>query len=152
MDDRSARGAPAVERSRSAPVLLYDGVCGFCAESVRLILRHERQHTLLFAALQSPLGMAVRARHPDLAGVDTMIWVEPASNGAGERVLVRSDAALRIARYLGGIWSLAAPARLLPRVLRDRAYDLVARHRHRISGSFETCVVPSPGERGRFLD
>jgi predicted DCC family thiol-disulfide oxidoreductase YuxK len=138
--------------SPEAPVLLYDGVCGFCAGSVRLILRHERRKTLRFATLQGRLGAAVRSRHPELVGFDSMIWFEPASGTSSERVLVRSDAALEVARYLGGIWTAVKPARLLPRRLRDLAYDLIARHRHRLSGSSESCVVPSAGDRERFLE
>lgn len=151
MEDRGARGADAAELTGGEPLLLYDGACGFCAESVRLILRHERRHSLYFASLQSPVGEAVRARHPELAGVDSMVWVEPAASGDGERVLVRSDAGLRIAAYLGGLWVALTPARLLPRIVRDRAYDLIARHRHRVSGSLDTCVVPPPSTRARFL-
>jgi predicted DCC family thiol-disulfide oxidoreductase YuxK len=119
---------------------------------VRLILRHERRHTLLFAPLESPVGVAVRGRHPELAGVDSMIWVEPPAPGSRERVFVRSDAALRIASYLGGIWAVLTPARLLPRLLRDRAYDWVARHRHHIRASLDTCLVPTPATRARFLE
>jgi predicted DCC family thiol-disulfide oxidoreductase YuxK len=106
----------------------------------------------LFAPIESPVGAAVRARHPELAGVDSMIWVEPPAAGSRERVFVRSDAALRIAAYLGGIWTVLTPARLLPRVLRDRAYDFVARHRHHISASLDTCVLPTPATRARFLE
>jgi predicted DCC family thiol-disulfide oxidoreductase YuxK len=152
VEDRSARGPDAAKLTAGAPLLLYDGVCGFCAESVRVILRHERRHTLLFAALQSPLGMAVRARHPELAEVDSMIWVEPPSRDVPERVLVKSDVALNIAAYLGGLWALAVPARLVPRFIRDVVYDFIARHRHQISGSLDACILPSPETRARFLD
>jgi predicted DCC family thiol-disulfide oxidoreductase YuxK len=79
-----------------------------------------------------------------------VVWVEPAAAGASERVLLRSAAALRIASYLGGAWTLALAMRLVPRPLRDAAYDLVARHRHRLSGA--TCFVPTPEVRARFLD
>jgi predicted DCC family thiol-disulfide oxidoreductase YuxK len=151
VEDRSARGPDAAGLTGGAPLLLYDGACGFCAESVRLVLRHERRHTLRFAALQSPVGETVRARHPEIAGIDSMIWVEPAADGRAERVYVRSDAALRIAGYLGGAWSALAPARLLPRFVRDRTYDFIARHRHRISGSLDACLVPPPATRERFL-
>ena len=152
MEDRSARRADAAELTGGTPILLYDGDCGFCAESVRLILRHERRETLRFASLQSSLGLAIRARHPELDGVDSMVWVEPGSGNHGERTLIRSDAALRIASYLGGFWALFTPGRLIPRVLRDAAYNLVARHRHHISGALDVCVVPTPAQRARFLD
>ena len=151
MEERGARG-PAAVNGEETPILLYDGVCGFCAGSVRLILRHERRSTLRFAPLESRAGAAIRERHPELEGVDSMVWVEPGTSG-GERVLVRSDAALRIGAYLGGIWGvLAAPARLVPRPIRDAVYNAVARLRHRISGSLDACVVPAQDVRARCLE
>ena len=134
------------------PVLLYDGTCGFCAESVQLVLRHDRRRTLRFASLQGAFGVEVRARHPELAGADTVVWVDPAFGERGERVLLRSDAALRVAAYLGGWFHLVRVAAILPRPLRDAAYDLVARHRHQLTGDGPNCLVPAPEARARFLD
>ena len=132
-------------------VLLYDGTCGFCAESVQLVLRHDRRGTLRFAALDSTFGRAVLARHPQLAQVDSIVWYQPAQGGASERILTRSAAALRVARYLGGAWRLAAVGGLLPRFLRDSLYDLVARHRHSLVRGGQQCLIPSPDQRARFL-
>jgi predicted DCC family thiol-disulfide oxidoreductase YuxK len=134
------------------PVLLYDGTCGFCAESVQLVLRHDRRRTLRFASLQGAFGAEVRARHPELAGADTVVWLEPGSNERSERVLLRSDAALRVAAYLGGWFHLARVAAILPRPVRDAAYNLVARHRHQLTGEAPNCLVPAPDARARFLD
>ena len=132
------------------PVLVYDGTCGFCAESVQLVLRHDRRCTLRFAALQGEFGQHIRQQHPELDGVDSIIWVDPPVDGA--RVFVRSDAALRVARYLGGWWRLALVFLPLPRALRDAGYNLIARHRHRLAGSGPSCLVPGPEVRERFLD
>jgi predicted DCC family thiol-disulfide oxidoreductase YuxK len=134
------------------PVLLYDDTCGFCAESVQLVLRHDRRRTLRFAALQGEFGVLIRERHPELEGVDSIVWVEPSPSGVGSSPLVRSDAALRVARYLGGWWILALPLGLMPRALRDAAYKLIARHRHRLVGSGPSCLLPAPEVRERFLD
>lgn len=136
----------------SEPILLYDGTCGFCAESVQLVLRHDRRRTLRFASLQGEYGTLVRARHSDLDGVDSIVWVEPSDDGGNEKVLVRSDAALRVARYLGGWWMLSLAAFVLPRALRDSAYNLIARHRHKLVGSGASCLLPAPEVRERFLD
>lgn len=133
------------------PVLLYDGSCGFCAESVQLVLRHDRVGTLQFAALDSSLGRAVLARHPELGRVDSVVWYQPGTDGAGEVVLTRSTAALQVARYLGGLWRLATVAGLVPRVFRDALYDLVARHRHQLTDGGRRCLVPTPDQRARFL-
>ena len=144
--------APVAKSVRlEAPVLLYDGGCGLCAASVQFILRHERRHTLRFAALQSRFAEDVRVRHPELTGIDSMAWVEPAGED-GERVFVRSAAAIRAARYLGGPWHIATLALAMPRSGRDAAYNLVARHRHYLFGGSETCYAPPASARARFLD
>jgi predicted DCC family thiol-disulfide oxidoreductase YuxK len=139
-----------VETSFGAPVLLYDGVCGFCNKSVQLILDHDRRGTLRFAALQSDFGRAVVERHAELRGVDSVVFVERAPGG--ERVHVRSDAALKVASYLGGFWKLFLAAKVLPRGLRDYCYDLFARNRYKFFGKYEACVLPPPEVRSRFLD
>ncbi len=82
------------------------------------------------------------------------LWSVVYLRGEGERaeLLTRSDAILAILGDLGGFWRLLAVARLVPRALRDRVYDLVGRNRYRWFGRFEACRLPRPGEAGRFLD
>jgi predicted DCC family thiol-disulfide oxidoreductase YuxK len=133
------------------PVLLYDGTCGFCAESVQSVLRHDRRGTLRFAPLHGAFAASLRARHPELEAIDSMVWVEPAPGGS-EQVFVRSAAALRVARYLGGIWRVALLGRLLPEAVRDALYDFIARHRHQIARPRETCLVIPPEQSDRFLE
>jgi predicted DCC family thiol-disulfide oxidoreductase YuxK len=137
----------------SGPVLLYDGSCGFCSNSVRFVLRHDRHGTLRFAALQSAFGQGVVARHPELRGIDSVVWFDESGGPAtapGLSVSVRSDAVLRVVDYLGGWWTVARILRLVPRPLRDAAYDLIARNRHRLSRA--DCLVPNAAERRRFID
>jgi predicted DCC family thiol-disulfide oxidoreductase YuxK len=144
VDERTSHAGLAAD----APVLLYDGDCGFCSASVKFILTHERRHFLRFAPLQCAFAAMVRARHKALEHVDSIIWVEP--RDAGFSVWTRSAAALRVDRYLGGPWRLLAIAYLIPRGLRDRAYDVIARHRRRVIPAI--CWVPPATSRGRFLD
>ena len=139
-----------VETSVGAPVLLYDGVCGFCNKSVQLILDHDRRGEMRFAALQSDYGQSVIERHPELRDVDSVVFVE--QQRGGERISTRSDAALKVAAYLGGFWKLFLAARIIPRGLRDYLYDLFARNRYRFFGKYDTCMLPPPEVRSRFLD
>jgi predicted DCC family thiol-disulfide oxidoreductase YuxK len=134
-------------------ILLYDGTCGFCAKSVQFVLAREKsRHTLRFAPLQSELGMDVQRRHPELVNVDSVIWLEPGVAGSPESVSVRSNAVFHTLRYLGGVWSvLAALGAIVPRFVRDAAYDFVARHRHKIIRADTSCLLPTPEQRGRFL-
>ena len=134
-----------------APVLLYDGVCGFCNHTVQFIIAHDRRGTMRFAPLQGEYGERVEARHPVLAGVDSVVYLEPSDDPRTERAYVRSDAALRVASYLGGPWRAVLVARLVPRFVRDYFYDLFARHRYRFFGKHESCLMPPKEVRSRFL-
>ena len=129
----------------SAPMLVYDGSCGFCSRSVQFILRHERRHDLLFVTRDSPLGQDLR-RHFRLQGVESMLWI------AGEQASIESNAVLRAARYLGGVWSvLAALGSIVPSWLRNWAYRLIARHRRKLGSAATSCLVPTAEQRERFL-
>lgn len=134
------------------PVLVYDGACAFCAGSVQLVLKHDRKKLLRFAARNSDFGRGVVQRHPEIADVESVLWVMPAGQDLGsERVLIRSTAALQVADYLGGVWRAAKVARLIPQSLRDDVYQFVAKHRHALGPGAPQCLDPTPEERSRFL-
>jgi predicted DCC family thiol-disulfide oxidoreductase YuxK len=136
-------------------LLLFDGTCGFCARSVQFVLQRERRHrTLHFASLDSSIGREVRARYPELEGVDSVVWVEPGVSSKEYRLYVRSEAVFRVLKYIGGVWTAFAVAgAIVPRPLRDWVYDFVARHRHKIiPREAESCFLPSPEQRVRFID
>ena len=141
-----------IQTETQTPVLLYDAQCGFCNRSVQHILRHDRQNTMYFAALQGEYGKSILTRHPELKGVDSLVFVEPPDVERPERVFVRSDAALRMAGYLGGVWKLALAAYVIPRTVRDFLYDEFAKRRYRWFGKYDTCVLPPQEVRERFLD
>lgn len=135
----------------AAPVLLYDGVCGICNRSVQAILRFDRHGTLRFAALDSDFARAVTQRHPDLQGVDSLVFVDNPGQ-PDECVSVRSAAALRVVSYLGGPFRVLLAARLIPAGLRDRLYDRFAAARYRLAGRHDSCPLPAPDVRARFLE
>ena len=119
-----------------------------------MLRREHRRRTLRFASLDSSIGREVRARYPELEGVDSVIWVEAGSNEQDYRLFVRSEAVFRVLKYLGGVWTaLAVAGAVVPRFLRDGVYDFVARHRHKIiPREAESCLLPSPEQRARFVD
>jgi predicted DCC family thiol-disulfide oxidoreductase YuxK len=139
-----------MKNAEPGPVLLYDGVCGFCDRLVRMVFRADRPGRFRFAPLQGQYAADVKRRHPELDHIDSLVLVEGA--GDAEHVTVRSEALLRLARLLGGRWRLALTLELLPRRLRDSAYDAFARRRQRIFGRYDVCPVPPPQMRSRFLE
>ena len=136
----------------TSAILFYDGTCGLCNATVRFILDRERQHTLLFATLQGPTGEELIRRHPKLGDIDSVVMLEPGSAESSERVYVRSDAAISVARYLGGFWRVGVLALVIPRSVRDAIYDLIAKHRHNIVRGPAYCRVLDDEDRARFLD
>ena len=92
----------------------------------------------------------MRARHPELATVDSLIWYEPATAGTSERLYWQSRGVLRIARYLGGVWgALGSLGAMVPGVITDAAYAWIARHRTELAA--EACLVPTLEQRARFI-
>jgi predicted DCC family thiol-disulfide oxidoreductase YuxK len=138
-----------MNRESNHPILLYDGVCGFCNKSIQMIIAHDREGTLKFAPIQNKLGQEIISRH-GLGNIDSVVFVD--YTGGSERVFIRSNAALQVAAYLGGWWRLFLAFYALPRPLRDFAYETFARYRYRWFGKSDSCMLPSLEVRSRFLD
>lgn len=135
------------------PILLYDGVCGLCNRFVQFILRRDRNAIFRFASLQSAVAARILARHgANLNDLDT-VYVVLNHELPNESLRSRSDAVLFVLTQLGGFCSpLASVLQLLPKFLRNAAYNTIARRRYHIFGRSEACIVPSAQARARFLD
>lgn len=156
-DLRSEINRESIDQTFS-PILLYDGVCGFCNRVVQFTLHHDRHAMFRFAPLQSPLAARILARHGVNSGnLDTFfVVVNPnliEDRSTAEYLLSRSDAVIYVLQQLGG-WGRAASLllRLIPKFLRNLTYNMVAGHRYSILGRSEICPVPGPKHRTRFLD
>ena len=141
--------AAAIDRRLAAGerVVLFDGVCSLCNHSVDFLLARDRHRRFAFGSLQSDeaqVYLARTGRDAD-AMLDSVVLID------GEGVHQESEAALRIARQLGGPWSLLAGFRVVPAPVRDAVYRWVAANRYRWFGTRETCRLPSPDERDRFV-
>lgn len=129
------------------PLVLFDGVCNLCNGAVQWILRQDRRGVFRFASLQSEAARAaLRDAGAEGPLPDSVVVLDERG------VHTRSSAAFAIARGLGLPWSLLAVAAVLPRPVRDAAYALIAANRYRWFGVRETCTVPTPELKARFLD
>lgn len=135
----------------SNPIVLYDGVCGLCNRGVRFLLKRDRHDQLRFASLQSDFANTILGRHGIAAGVLDTIYVVTDYDQPSENLRARSDAACFLARTIGGIWSVLTLLEILPRWVRDGAYNLVARHRYRFFGKHDSCPVLEGPDKTKFL-
>ena len=126
--------------------VLFDGVCNLCNGTVQFIIKNDTRQLFRFAALQSEKGEALLAMHglqqPEIDSVVLII---------DDKAWTKSDAALRIARNLGGLWPLCFVAVIIPKRWRDHIYDYIARNRYKWFGKQESCWIPTPELRQRFL-
>lgn len=128
------------------PIIIFDGHCVLCSRWARFVLHHDRAKRFRLLPAQTPLSTALY-RHFGLDSVsyETNILL------ADGRAWLKSEGTIRMLEGLGFPWSLASVARILPRAIRDRLYNVIARNRLRWFGSRETCFLPDPADADRFL-
>jgi predicted DCC family thiol-disulfide oxidoreductase YuxK len=126
-------------------IVFFDGVCGLCDRTVRMLIARDRHRRLRYAPLQ---GETARERLATTAGQDfsSIVYLE-----RGAR-FEQSDAVWRILRALGGFWGVCGLLlRIVPRPIRDFLYRVVAKRRYAWFGRHDACRLPVPGERELFL-
>ena len=133
-------------------LILYDGVCGLCNRLNLFVLARDRTGIFRFASLQSNLGQTVLrefGKHPE--DLDTF-YVVAGYESAKPKLLSKATAALFVLKTIGGVWKLFSLLGILPARLLNWVYDLIARHRYRIFGRSDSCLMPIAHYRKRFLD
>lgn len=140
-------GAPRQVSPQNTSIVLFDGVCNLCSTSVQFIIERDHKNVFQFAALQSEIGQQFLDRFKiDKNKIHSIILIQD------DCFYERSDAALEIARRLGGGWSLLYFFKIFPRFIRDAAYDWIAQRRYRYFGKKNSCWVPTPELKSRFID
>jgi predicted DCC family thiol-disulfide oxidoreductase YuxK len=133
-------------------LILYDAVCGLCDRLVRLVLPRDRREVFHFASLQSDLGRSlVRQFGRDPDRLDTFFVVSD-YRSPSPALLCRARAALFVAKALGGAWRALEVLGVLPDAMLNPAYHLIARHRYRLFGRRESCLMPPAEYQRRFID
>jgi predicted DCC family thiol-disulfide oxidoreductase YuxK len=130
-------------------IIFFDGVCGLCNRTVDFVLREDRAENFLFSALQGETFKRIARDHPETMNVDSIFVYRPTPQGG--QLLRRSNAVLYILERLPRFRWLARIGYLCPAPMRDFLYRLIAATRYRIWGRRDSCRLPTPEERRRFL-
>jgi len=126
-------------------IILFDGVCNFCNSSVNFVIKRDRKAYFSFAPLQSK--MAEKLFEKQISELpDSVVLIE---NG---NIFYKSTAALLIAKKLDGLWPIFYVLIIIPRSIRDWIYSLIAKNRYKIFGKKESCMIPDPALKARFLE
>ncbi len=127
-------------------LILFDGVCNFCDQTVQKIIKADAKNIFVFASLQSPFGREILQYLGITKTTDSIVLYRP-----GFAYYTESDAVLNISKQLGGIYPLLQIGRIFPKKLRDVMYRSFAKNRYKWFGKKDECPLPSPEIRQKFL-
>lgn len=129
-------------------IILFDGVCNLCNSAIQFVIKRDKKDLFRFVALQSDLGKEIcNYIGVDQKETDSIILYEP-----GIAYYHKSEAALKIASYLGSFYSLSSIFKIVPKKISDSVYDYVAKNRYRWYGKKESCMIPTPELKAKFLE
>lgn len=128
------------------PIILFDGVCNFCNSAVNFVIKRNAKANILFAPMQSEAGQKILKQY-DLPSdeMQSFVFVD---KGKAYR---QSTAALKVCKYLGGVWPLCYGLIIVPQFIRDGIYNWIAKNRYRLFGVRQQCMIPSAEIKQRFL-
>ena len=133
-------------------IVFYDGLCGFCDRTVQYIIEKDRNDRFRFAPLQSDLAESTLPKHGKNPKDLNSLYLLTGQDESKEQVFEKSDAVIRIAEALGGKAARqVAWFKWMPKWIRDVGYTLFARFRYRVFGKKESCSLPTPEQRSKFI-
>ncbi|MDF2858739.1 MAG: thiol-disulfide oxidoreductase family protein [Neobacillus sp.] len=129
-----------------ARIILFDGVCNLCNSSVQFIIKRDQLAKFQFASLQSEIGQKLLRKYDYNQDLNSFILIED------EKIYIKSSAALRVCMNLNGLWKYLSIFRIIPPSIRDYIYEIIAKNRYKWFGKQETCMIPTPEMKQRFLE
>ncbi|WP_321289463.1 DCC1-like thiol-disulfide oxidoreductase family protein [uncultured Sunxiuqinia sp.] len=134
-----------IQISEHRSIVLFDGYCHLCSRSVQTILEYDNEKKFLFCPLSSDTGQELISQFNIPSNIDSVILIQ------NKYYYIQSDAALIIAKELGGFFKLILIFKILPRKWRDQIYQWIAKNRFNWFGKRNSCMIPSADEKDRFL-
>jgi predicted DCC family thiol-disulfide oxidoreductase YuxK len=128
------------------PILFFDGVCNLCNTSVQFIIKRDKKKVFLFASLQSDVAKNILLHKKYKINMDTIVLFYK------DKIYTKSDAALLIFRLLGFPYNILFPLIIIPRIIRNFVYDLIAKNRYKWFGKKDFCMIPKQKYLERFID
>ena len=133
---------------KNKKLILFDGVCNPCNSSVQYVIKHDKKDLFMFTALQSEIGQQIIEKHKiDTSKIDSILLYTQEHG-----IDYKSTAALKIAYHLGFPNSLMSVFFIIPTFIRNWVYDYIAKNRYKWYGKKESCMIPTPELKSKFLD
>ena len=132
---------------QASKILLFDGVCNLCNGSVLFVIKRDKKKQIRYAAIQSKQGKMLMEKYGiEEAYLGSLIFIDEG------KVYLRSTGALRLCKYLKGLWPMLYLLIIIPPFIRNFFYDTISKYRYKLFGKYETCMVPTNELKSLFLD
>ena len=129
------------------PIIFFDGVCNLCNGSVQFVIEHDPEELFKFASLQSEFAQSILADQNEGIEFDTIILLKD------NKIYKEADAALEVLKDIDWKWKwLGKVALVFPRFFRNGVYRIISKNRYKWFGKNESCMIPIPDLKSRFLD
>ncbi|WP_034045233.1 thiol-disulfide oxidoreductase DCC family protein [Wocania ichthyoenteri] len=137
-----------IDLPKHKKLILFDGICNLCNSSVQYVINHDKKNIFIFTALQSEVGKEVIKEFKiDTSKTDSILLYSPEKG-----IDYKSTAALKIANKLGFPQNLISVFFIIPPFIRNWVYDYIAKNRYKWYGKKESCMIPTPELKNRFLE
>jgi len=128
------------------PVIIFDGICNLCCGWIQYLIRIDKTMKFRFVSIQSERGQKMLNQiHENVIMTESIIYLKE------NKSFRESSAVLEILTDIGGVWKLIAVLKLIPKPIRNKLYQLIAKKRYHYFGKRATCLLPSPENKKRFL-
>jgi len=123
-------------------IVIFDGICVFCNKSLNLLIKLDKHKIFKYTSIQGEFINSLDVKED----IDTIIFYE------NDKLYYKSTAILKILRSLGGLWIFVNIFYIIPRFIRDKIYDIIAKYRYKFFGKMKSCRMPNSDEKKLFLD
>ena len=138
-----------IEIPNNKQLILFDGVCNLCNSSVLYVIKRDSKNKFLFAPLESNIGKGIIKKFKiDTEKTDSILLYNPVI----DKLTNKSTAALLIASRLGFATNLLSVFIIVPAFIRNWIYNYIAKNRYKWYGKKESCMIPTPELKSKFLD
>ena len=127
-------------------IILFDGVCNLCNSAVNFVIKRDKKNAIQFAPLQSETALALLPGYIQTEKMKSFLFIEQG------KLYTQSTAALKVCRYLTGLWPLLYGFIIVPPLIRDGIYNWIARNRYKWFGQKNECMIPTPELQAKFLN
>ena len=137
-----------IDLPKNKKIILFDGICNLCNDTVLRIIKYDKKNSFIFTSLQSKIGQNILNKiNIDTLKIDSIVLYNPAISYD-----IKSTAALKIMQDFGGFWKLTNVFWIVPEGIRNFVYDFIAKNRYKWFGKKESCMIPSPELKAKFLE